>query len=1133
MEKELILQILGIDELSDERAVKAAYMQKLKVTNPEDNPEGFRRLREAYEKAVEILQKAPEEEEAQEKTEIDLWIDRMDEAYQNFQSRGNANAWKALLNDELCENLDTSLDARNAAIRYLMNHFYLPMEIWQCLDKAFDLTEDYEQLKEHFPEDFLNYVKYYTQNPYWIKFDRFVKRDGASAMNVDAYIRAYLDVRNLLDSQDTENAALKFEELSAYGVWYPLEDVEKMRLLEAKGNTEEALELAERLSEDCEKEDGVYGHDRGYVLPVCANVKWNAGQKKEAFELWKKAPENMDSKFGMMKYYLESEDTAEEAKEIAMDIWEQDGTNQRIEEYVAKANELILRKFERQLGEAETQEEKDKIRVEMAWCYFQDQKPEKAVEILDRIDPGEEIYYSYHNLKGRALAAMGNMKDALPELRLWLSLILETVDDGSEESKKRLRRKGTAYLMLGHCLMKEQQYDEAVEMLKHAETENSDLAERLSAMCTLAETYIAMNKCESAVDQCDEILKIEPRYYAAWLLRQEAGFKMRRAQQVVDDYYRATEIYPAYFKPYLLAAKVFYFYSQYEDAKGVIDRAREAQVQFSDDLKLLEVKVSRNLAESEEAREPLYSILDDLQEHVNPEQTDIEDISEIDYERALLLWDDDDPQKAQIYLKKAIRKNPDRLQYYMVQGDLLRELKKFRDALESYETAEAGYDKTAGYHYGVGCCYSALGQMEKMVRSFKTALSIDPEYKGLNERISEYYMDKYRESSDEARFNTALGYMNREVEISERCYTLVCRGLLYMDGMRLTEAIADFEKALTYRPDDWAAYNNLGCCYKYLCQLDKAVEMLEKAAKLTEKAGEPRVLPYSNLADVYQIGRQYEKAMECCRKALEIDPGRTSFYKEIASLYRALKDYENAVRYYTIWGEKTGEKQYLVYIGDCYASQKDMKRAKKYYERAISESSKYLPMPKKTPDAFSCYVDAADSLVDIFEYKEAIKYLQQAQRMLAKTGVKVSSDTEARSWLIQAKAYYMLQRKERAEECGRKAKELYLKDAVSEKAYLDYGRARPWRIARIGECYMYMGQGEKALNLFEQGTGCLRCTHCCEPECYEAYRDMGIYYHGLKQYEKALSFYEHALKICPSDSELILAIAKLRKEIKK
>ena len=45
MERELVLQILELQELGDEQSVKAAYMNKLKMTNPEDDPEGFRKLR--------------------------------------------------------------------------------------------------------------------------------------------------------------------------------------------------------------------------------------------------------------------------------------------------------------------------------------------------------------------------------------------------------------------------------------------------------------------------------------------------------------------------------------------------------------------------------------------------------------------------------------------------------------------------------------------------------------------------------------------------------------------------------------------------------------------------------------------------------------------------------------------------------------------------------------------------------------------------------------------------------------------------------------------------------------------------------------------------------------------------------
>ena len=61
---------------------------------------------------------------------------------------------------------------------------------------------------------------------------------------------------------------------------------------------------------------------------------------------------------------------------------------------------------------------------------------------------------------------------------------------------------------------------------------------------------------------------------------------------------------------------------------------------------------------------------------------------------------------------------------------------------------------------------------------------------------------------------------------------------------------------------------------------------------------------------------------------------------------------------------------------------------------------------------------------------------------------------------------------------------------------------------------------------------CQRCTNCREPKCYEGLRNIGIYYNGLKQYDKALLYYEQALEICPGDAELQLIIAKLRKEIK-
>ena len=53
--------ILGIPEGKEEREIKQAYRKKLRFVNPEDNPEGFKELRSAYETALQYAQSKEEE----------------------------------------------------------------------------------------------------------------------------------------------------------------------------------------------------------------------------------------------------------------------------------------------------------------------------------------------------------------------------------------------------------------------------------------------------------------------------------------------------------------------------------------------------------------------------------------------------------------------------------------------------------------------------------------------------------------------------------------------------------------------------------------------------------------------------------------------------------------------------------------------------------------------------------------------------------------------------------------------------------------------------------------------------------------------------------------------------------------
>ena len=182
MEKEMSFHILGIEETKDENAVKMAYRKLLKETNPEDDPEGFKRLRTAYETAAAFAAKPDDEAEpengggTEEKTAVDAWIGRVDECYRDVYGRADEQAWRELLEDPVCDGLDTSLEARERLLAYLMNHVYLPQKIWKLLDKNFQIVEDIEFLEEKFPKNFLNYVEYYVGHEGFIRFEYFRRR---------------------------------------------------------------------------------------------------------------------------------------------------------------------------------------------------------------------------------------------------------------------------------------------------------------------------------------------------------------------------------------------------------------------------------------------------------------------------------------------------------------------------------------------------------------------------------------------------------------------------------------------------------------------------------------------------------------------------------------------------------------------------------------------------------------------------------------------------------------------------------------------------------------------------------------------------------------------------------------------
>ena len=248
----------------------------------------------------------------------------------------------------------------------------------------------------------------------------------------------------------------------------------------------------------------------------------------------------------------------------------------------------------------------------------------------------------------------------------------------------------------------------------------------------------------------------------------------------------------------------------------------------------------------------------------------------------------------------AIRISPAHKEYRMFLGEFYIRKENYRAALLHLGEAAEAYGDDPAFHYSRGLCLQRLGRKNE---------AFEEEY------AADYYWEKYKDTYRESDLEKALFYMTRQLALDKSCYYYVERGRIYMQASRFAEAIEDFREAIALRPDDWAAYNNAGCCYKIARRLEEAEEMLKKAVACVGEG--KNVLPYGNLADCYEIRGNYAMAAECCRRALEWQPDILSSYRSAARLLAWQGDCAGAVSFCRKAKKKLGDtyRQYWFDLG--------------------------------------------------------------------------------------------------------------------------------------------------------------------------------------------------------------------------
>lgn len=262
-------EILEISRDSDLKAIKRAYAKLLKIHNPEDDAEGYQRLREAYDKAIKyaknnkkekvqdnlsydindegnnievdnlkskvdideeiivrnekysnnIYEKSNNENHVQ--NEIEEFLTKVNEIYEDDSLRKDIKAWEELLSKDVVWNVYSSSIIEDYMFEFLINHKDLPLSVWYILDYHFHWTKKERDIYKNYDEEDaqeifetlkrINTLKYEhirKINPEVIEEYLSLRKDGEKALKKREWYEAQLFLISAYNLFDGDNELL-------------------------------------------------------------------------------------------------------------------------------------------------------------------------------------------------------------------------------------------------------------------------------------------------------------------------------------------------------------------------------------------------------------------------------------------------------------------------------------------------------------------------------------------------------------------------------------------------------------------------------------------------------------------------------------------------------------------------------------------------------------------------------------------------------------------------------------------------------------------------------------------------------------------------------------------------------------
>lgn len=567
MRIEEAFHILGTAPVKDEAAIKNAYRKKLSSVNPEDDQEGFKRLRKAYEEACSYARKEEGEKEKEDTTPSGLWVRQAFDLYGRFHSRCDEEAWRRLFQEELFISLEGYEECRKKLLIFFMTHFQFPHKIWQLFDKYLNICEDRNRLKEEFPTDFIQFIVQRCMEKEAVDFSLF---QGPDEGDYDLFLNYYREGANALNRQDYEEALQAAEKADATEIFHPYMEIVRALANKGGGRDEEAGELLMQLREQYP--------DNGAVLFHVSNYFWDKERKDEAWECCLKLKEqengNYMANYRLAFYYYERKDyrSAEECIKLV--------SNSPLTDEMKKLLKDIHAQQEQKLQKRWKEEEDMDAAMELAGNYYQEERYYAAGKVLEAVGGKmpEERKAEYLLFLAKVYLGQAENEKAVETVGEWQ----ESAGEKEQENRyTAIRLKISAYHMMGRRAS--QYYNKAEEEYKKikdrsGETPLGSQKGNPELLMEMTQIYLEKKEYQKCID-LSEILLDEYRIYFAYVFMLKAYAGLWDGAGVIRCGRKCIEYFPAYAYPYEEMAKVYYDTGHSDELKELLDLVEKKKIE--------------------------------------------------------------------------------------------------------------------------------------------------------------------------------------------------------------------------------------------------------------------------------------------------------------------------------------------------------------------------------------------------------------------------------------------------------------------------------------------------------------------------------------------------------------------------